>query len=220
MKVIDTAENESFATQGLPKTCTCCSAASRLFCFLSAFFEITLSCGSKLAARSSRHAIGSYWTKLTLSQRWNSPSLSECSSSTSAPRTSLPWIDGDVQERKVRAQQCQKVCTCRSAPAVCEHALRTSVFVRCKECFGLLSYLRCRWLSRQLLICRCYDFLGNAGALECSGERRGGDHACLAALAIAAIKLKRKASVQEKAAITRILVKSGMIRDSLVSQFP
>lgn len=59
--------------------------------------------------------------------------------------------------------------------------------------------------------------MGNAGALECSGERRGGDHACLAALAIAAVKLERKASFEEEAAITRILVKSGIIRDSLVS---
>eukprot|EP00752_Nemacystus_decipiens_P004042 g3701.t1 len=54
------------------------------------------------------------------------------------------------------------------------------------------------------------------GAPECSGERKGGDHACPAALAIAAVKLKRKPSRKEEASISRILFKSGTIRDSLV----
>lgn len=62
-----------------------------------------------------------------------------------------------------------------------------------------------------------YAFLRNAGAPECSGERRGGDHACSAALAIAAVKLKKNPSLEEHASITQILVKSGIIRDSLVS---
>lgn len=54
------------------------------------------------------------------------------------------------------------------------------------------------------------------GAHDCSGERRAGAHACIAALGVAAVKLERKASPQEEAAITHILVKSGTIRDSLV----
>ena len=63
----------------------------------------------------------------------------------------------------------------------------------------------------------CRPFLGNAGAPECSGLRKSGPHACSAALAVAAVKLERKASLKEKAAITGIIVKSGIIRDSLVS---
>ncbi|CAM9326431.1 unnamed protein product, partial [Hapterophycus canaliculatus] len=54
------------------------------------------------------------------------------------------------------------------------------------------------------------------GAYKCVGERRAGAHACSAALAIAALKLKRAVSDQEMTAINLVLAKSGMIRDSLV----
>ncbi|CAM9482483.1 unnamed protein product [Scytosiphon promiscuus] len=54
------------------------------------------------------------------------------------------------------------------------------------------------------------------GAHECLGERRAHAHACSAALSIAALKLKRVVSDREMAAINTILVKSGIIRDSLV----
>ena len=56
-----------------------------------------------------------------------------------------------------------------------------------------------------------------AGARQCTGARRANIHACSAALAIAAVRLRRVASSKEKSAINRILVRSGLIRDSLVS---
>ncbi|CAM9231265.1 unnamed protein product, partial [Laminaria digitata] len=54
------------------------------------------------------------------------------------------------------------------------------------------------------------------GACRCTGGRRFGPHACSAALAIAAVRHKKVASSKQKFAIKRILVKSGIIRDSLV----
>ncbi|CAN0181467.1 unnamed protein product, partial [Ectocarpus sp. 12 AP-2014] len=54
------------------------------------------------------------------------------------------------------------------------------------------------------------------GARDCFGGRRVCAHACSGALAVAAVKLKRKASSQEMAHIKLILAKSGIIRDSLV----
>ncbi|CAB1113462.1 unnamed protein product [Ectocarpus sp. CCAP 1310/34] len=54
------------------------------------------------------------------------------------------------------------------------------------------------------------------GARDCFGGRRVCAHGCTGALAVAATKLKRKASSQEMAHIKLILAKSGIIRDSLV----
>ena len=71
-------------------------------------------------------------------------------------------------------------------------------------CFFLLHFLSSSFLP--------------AGAPVCTGERAREPHACHAALAVAAVRLEppRNVSASEKTAINRILVKSGIIRDSLV----
>lgn len=187
------------------------------FCFLTRRCPRAFVTG-KLIARP-RHAIGHCWTKPALNQKGNLPSLSENSSSASATGPTLPWIDADVQERAVRAHCYYGVLSCLNGMVVFKSIMLQYVGHRwwflVQRCVGLPAAARI--VFQLLLICRRCAVLGNAGAIECSGERRNGPHACLAALAVAAIKLERKASSIEKASITRILTNSGIIRDSLVS---
>ena len=110
------------------------AAPSDLFLrFSQRLLTIALLCGWKLVAWS-RHAIGSCWTELMPDRKWNSPSMSGGWSSTYVPRTRLPWIDGDVQEQKVREGSMLSYHTggsnMRTAlTAVCEHVQEPSMFL-------------------------------------------------------------------------------------------